>query len=275
VRHFGPRLRFFCAPLLVVLLASLFFAECLHAQEPSLAAELRRMDALRSGDKTPLDEVEHLGADLLKQYKQPIEHAQIWFELAHVHAQSGLKQPAKIVEHARAALKTKLLTPAQRATLYSYLSSAHEVDREEKSFAARRRNSVQPLLEGLSELQDFHLPLVAPELPAVPRILRDVFDPVEAERAREEAETAQAARREAERVRELVWRQQVLKDQVKWLYARAPAADDELLKLAAKALDEPQAKALVAAAKAERDRVEQARQQRQQELDKAKERPAP
>src|SRR5205085_10828547 len=119
-----------------------------------------------------------------KKSEEPADHALIHFELAHIHAQSAIKQPDQVIKHARAALDSKLITPKQRGTLYSYLGSAHEVEKEAKDFAERRRNALKALLEGLAELDAMKLPAKAPEVPGL-RLLRDDFaDPTEQARAR-------------------------------------------------------------------------------------------
>jgi hypothetical protein len=227
-----------------------------------LKPALQALEELRNGDKTPFDVVDTQGADLLKTFDRPEEQGQIHFTLAHIHAQSGLKFPKTIVTHGQAALDSKLLTPAQRATIYSYLSSAHEVDQDVKDFAERRRKAVAPLLTGLAEMTALELPAVAPELPIVPKLRIDVDGPAEIARVRALQEAFVRARAEAERTRELIWRQQVLKDQVKWMYYREPVADDELRELATKAVGKELAGELVATAQAERARIEKAQAER-------------
>src|SRR3954462_13808374 len=97
------------------------------AAAQSLDADLRALEALRKGDQTPLDVVDQRGAELLRKYEEPADQALIHFDLAHIHAQSALKRPDQVIKHAHAALNSKLITPEQRGTLYSYLASAHEV----------------------------------------------------------------------------------------------------------------------------------------------------
>jgi len=250
-------MRFLPAAWLVVAI----LGACGVARAQTLDHDLRAIEALRNGDKTPLDVVNRRGDELLEKYDQPQDQALIHFTLAHIHAQSALQQPAKVIEHAQAALDSKLLTPQQRGTLYSYLSSAHEVDKEAiKDFAERRRHALAPLLAGLAELQKMNLPAKAPELPAF-RLERGEFaDPAEAARLRAAAEAARLAREQAQRIGELVFRRNVLKDQVKWLYYRDPPADDELEHLATKALGKDLANELLASAQTERERIEKARQ---------------
>lgn len=222
--------------------------------QAQLQDELRALDALRKGAKTPFDQVDRRGEALLEEFPEPAQQAQIHYQLAHVHAQSGLKHPATILAHAQKALESKLITPQQRGTLYSYMSSAHEVDPAEKDFAVRRRNAIQPLLLGLKECQAFSLPDLPPELPVIPLVRGDFEKPAEAARLQREREAAMLARKEVERTRDLVRRRDVLSQQVRSLYARDPAADDELQKLATEQLGAEQAKRLLDDVKAERKR---------------------
>lgn len=231
-----------------------------------LAAELRALEALRNGDKTPLDVVDKRGAELLEKFKKPADQALIHFDLAHIHAQSAMKRPDQIIMYAQTALDSKLITPEHRGTLYSYLSSAYEVDKEVKDFAERRRNAVKPLLQGLAELEAMNLPEKAPEPPGL-RLLRDDFgDKAEQARVRAEYEKSRIAREKAERIQRLVFRRNTLKDQVKWLYYRDPVADEELRDLARKEVSQELADHLVAMAQAERERIEKARLEQQQKL---------
>jgi hypothetical protein len=231
-----------------------------------LAAELRALESLRKGDKTPLDVVNRRGAELLDKYEEPADQALIHFDLAHIHAQSALQQPDQVIKHARAALDSKLITPEQRGTLYSYLASAHEVEKDIKDFAERRRNALKPLLEGLAELEAMKLPVKAPEVPGL-RLLREDFgDPAEQARARAAYEASRIAREKAQRIERLVFHRKTLKDQVKWLYYRDPVADDELRELASEKVSEELAEELVEMAQEERERIEKARQEQRRKL---------
>ncbi len=220
--------------------------------DEALAAELRALDAMRKGFDTPLDEVDERGKALLKQYDEPADQAQIYYQLTHVHAQSGMQKPAQILKYAQTALDSKLISPEQRGMLYSYMASAYEADKETKDFAKRRANAMQPLTQGWHELQAFNLPALAPELPPFPPRGDRFGDAAEQDRQRRAQEAAQLARREVERIRMLVQRRDVLQLQIRGLYARAPLADDELTELVTKHVGADEAKAIVQAVSAER-----------------------
>jgi hypothetical protein len=177
-----------------------------------------------------------------------------------------MKQPDQVIKHARAALDSKLITPEQRGTLYSYLGSAHEVEKDIKDFVERRRNALKPLLEGLAELEAMKLPAKAPEVPGL-RLLRDDFaDPAEQVRAKAAYEASRIAREKAQRIERLVFNRKTLKDQVMWLYYRDPEADEELQTLASEKVSEELADELVEMAQAERERIEKARKEREKQL---------
>jgi hypothetical protein len=233
----------------------------------TLAADLRALDGLRKGLKTPLDAVDSRGAELLKKYEEPADQAQIHYMLAHVHAQSGVQRPAQIVEHGRTALESKLVTPEQRMTLYSYLCSAHQVDKTVKDPADRRRNAVTPLLEGLAELEAMKLPAKAPPLPELRPIRAGFPDEGKVETGPQRVdEASRLAREQAERTGKMVGLRDMLKNQVMWLYYVAPVADDELQKLAAEKVSDALTKELLEMTKTERERIEQARKEQQKKL---------
>ena len=238
-----------------------FLPGALLAQD--LAADLRALESLRQGDKTPLDIVDRRGAELFEKYEAPADQALIHFDLAHIHAQSAMKQPDRVIKHARAALDSKLITPEQRGTLYSYLGSAYEVEKDIKDFAERRRNALKPLLEGLAELQAMKLPVKAPEVPGLRLLREDVGDPAEQARAKAAYEASRIAREKAQRIERLVLNQKTLKDQVKWLYYCDPIADDELRERASEMVSKELAQELVEMAQGERERIEKARQAQQ------------
>jgi hypothetical protein len=240
-----------CIALLLCLASSYAFAA------EGLQTDLQHLDSLRQGLKTDLDEVDRLGKELLEKYEAKADQGQIYFQLCHVHAQSGMRTPEQILKYGEAALDTKLIRPDQRATVYSYMASAYEVSKEPKDFANRRAKAIEPLLAGLHELKAFELPEVQPDFVAGERpLIGDFADPAAAERARVAREAYARRRAEYERTREVIFRRNVLRQQVKDLYAREPNADDELRELAAKAIDKETAEALVRIVEAERERRE-------------------
>lgn len=241
-------------------LGSLLLLTPAFASAQTLQQDLHALDLLRKGFDTDLDAVNRRGDELLEKYEEPQEQAQVYFMLAHVHSQSGMQRPKEIRTLAKKALESKLIAPDQRATLYSYLASTHEADREVKDFAERRRKAIAPLLAGLKELTAFNLPEKAPELPLlVPGV---IGDREAVERRRAEAERAQAARERAKRIGELIFRRNVLRDQIKGLYLREPPADDELQELASEVLGDEAIGELLTAIKTERERIAKARKER-------------
>ena len=244
------------------------FAVCILTAGPAAAqsaidAELRALYKLHNGAKSDLDAVERLGADLLKRYDEPQDQAQIYYTLTHVHAQAAMRRPDLIVKFGQAALDSKLITPGQRATIYSYWGSAIEVQRDKiKDVSERRKAAADVLLKGLCELTELKIPEKEPPPPVPPPGLGIGGDvPGEAPRPRAAAEAYQRARDEQQRVRDLIFRRKVLTDQVRYLYVRPPENLDELRELATKAVGEAEAEKLLAAVTAERERIEKARQE--------------
>ena len=225
--------------------------------------ELRGLLKLHNGSKTDLEAVERLGADLLKRYEEPQHQAQVYYTLAHVHAQAAMREPAQIEKYGQLALDSKLITPGQRATIYSYLCSAIEKQQDKiKEFPERRKAAVEVLLKGLSELALLKIPEMEPPRPVPPPLLDLGGDvPGEAPRPRAAAEAYQRARDEHERIRDLIFRRKVLNDQVRYLYVRPPENLDELRELATKAVGKEEAEKLADAVTAERDRIEKARKE--------------
>jgi hypothetical protein len=243
-----------------LILCTALYAAPVTAQT-AIDAELRGLLKLHNGAKSDLDAVERLGADLLKRYEEPQDQAQIYYMLTHVHAQAAMRRPDLIVKYGQAALDSKLITPGQRATVYSYWGSAIEVQRDKiKEFPERRKAAAEVMLKGLGELAALKLPEKEPALPPAPPL--DIADfPGEAPRPRGPAEAYQRARDEQQRIRDLIFRRKVLNDQVRYLYIRPPENLKELRELATKAIGEAETEKLAAAVTAERDRIEKARQE--------------
>src|SRR5690349_17138047 len=130
-----------------VSLVSLLMSCCICVSSfgaEGLSINIQHLESLRKGLDTPLDEIDRLGKEFLVKYESKADRAQIYFQLCHVHAQSGMKHPDQILKYAEAALETKLIRPDQRATLYSYMASSHEVDKSVKDFSKRRKNALAP-----------------------------------------------------------------------------------------------------------------------------------
>jgi hypothetical protein len=204
---------------------------------PELQRELAALDAYRNGPEEKFAELERKADELLKRYASPGDQARIYFEVAHIAAQSDIRRQVRRVR--RYAKKGLALSrdPLQRAWLFSYLGSAAEVD-ETRPFPQRRREAARELLSGYAEMLAQGAPKVAPELPGVDAV-DNSDDP--ARRAREVARHAaqMAAREEAEFTRALVGRRDTLANQLKWLYrpdpnvyGRGPEGPDELRGLA-------------------------------------------
>jgi RNA polymerase sigma factor (sigma-70 family) len=216
---------------------------------PELRRELSAFDAYRHGSEEKFVELERKADELLKKYTAPDDQARIYFEVAHVAAQSNIGIHVKRVR--RYAGKSLALSrdPLQRGWLYSYLGSAAEGEAE-KTFDDCRRQAAKELLTGYAEMLAQELPAKAPELPAVDKLGGEGFypTPVEAAQAFARHAAQMGARQEAEFVGELVHRRDTLANQLRWLYhphpkihGRNPDGPEELRALARKVLNDPKA----------------------------------
>jgi hypothetical protein len=195
---------------------------------------LALLDGLRKGTKTDFDNVDEVGRTLLKKYPGPKERGQIYYWLAHVHGQSGMIHPERVMEYARKALEQPL-EPLQVPRLYVYWGDAIQVkvSRAKVPPAERRKWSAVIYLAGLREVLEYSLPAKAPELPAITRgLLRDPRGGLNEESRRRHAEQW-AARRRAEFIRDMVQHRNILVGQLAGLYQQGNVAPDELRQLAA------------------------------------------
>lgn len=217
-----------------------------------LPGDLLALDQLRQGDKTRFDLVEARGKELLERYTAPEDQARIYFQLAHIHTQSGMQNPVRILTYCNEALRRPLLS-ADRLRLYVYAGDAHQVmdkmhsDKEKRPFRQVRRHAAAMYLRGLAESQKLNLPDKKPEW--VPRTSgfgplvtsKRLDDPqVKQEQARRQKENEKY---EQERTKfrhdEKAWEyRQILFDQIIEMYWRSPLDRDydEMQKLASEAL---------------------------------------
>jgi len=213
---------------------------------PELRAVLNKLDGYRTGSRASLLEMDRLAAKLFQEFPDPVERGQIYYQLAHVHGQSGLHFPEKVREYSRKALELPL-QPEQRFTLYVYWGDAHRVERGAVSAPEKRRRAAVRYLEGLKLLLPYKLPDKAPELPVVNKLgahmpSGDPADPTflrEMQRYLREKDAhdkAWAARLQAEFIGKLVWQREVLAGQIVSLYHQDQAAWGEIRQLASAVL---------------------------------------
>jgi RNA polymerase sigma factor (sigma-70 family) len=201
---------------------------------------LDKLDAMRNGDQTKFDSVEKQGAALLAAYTKPGEQAKIHFMLAHVYGQSGIdKNPDRVSKYARLALQHER-DPIQRGWLHMYLGDSAQVDPALGAFPARRKEAAQRYLQGYKELLALKLPATAPEFPPQPALNFETTDPIKLAEVKEQSDAYWKARKEAEFLREMVHRRDILIGQCAQMYRRSPAANEELQQLAENALKDRQ-----------------------------------
>jgi RNA polymerase sigma factor (sigma-70 family) len=214
---------------------------------PELRAALNKLDGYRTGSRASLVEMDRFAGKLLQEFPDPGERGQIYYQLAHVHGQSGLLFPEKVREYSRKALALPL-RPEQRFTLYVYCGDAHRVERGAVSAPEKRRRAAVRYLEGLKLLLPYKLPDKAPPLPAVNKLGGHIMprgDPADPTflremqrylREKDEHDKAWAARLQAEFIGKLVWEREVLAGQIVSLYHNQPAAWGEIQQMASAVL---------------------------------------
>jgi hypothetical protein len=184
---------------------------------PELREQLFKFDSqYRHGSAERFVELEKRADKLAKQFTDKDEQARIWYEVAHVAAQSGIdKQAERVRKYATRCLEISR-DPLQRGRAYSYLASS--VNMSGAAFANSRRDAAEILLAGYVELLAQELPDQPPELPGFSKV-RNLGgeEPVPAE-----IEAQNAARREAEFTRDLVDRRDTFIMQFRDLYKPQP-----------------------------------------------------
>jgi hypothetical protein len=219
--------------------------------EPSggLRQSLYDLDGYRNSSDKDFDKMEAHARELLVKYPDRDDRAHIYYQIAHVYAQSDIRRyPERVTKYGNLALELSR-DPVQRGVLHSYLASAAEVDPAGGKFPQRRRLAAERLLAGYKELLQFKLPKVAPELPIVNKIGPDFADEAERQTLEKQHAEQTAARRQAEFLGELVHRRETLTGQLRYLYGIEPHDDAELRQLVEKMIDDPASAAdLLAAA---------------------------
>ena len=72
------------------------------------------------------------------KYPGARERGQIYYMLAHVHAQSGLVHPERVIDYAKQAL-AQPLEPLQVPQLYVYWGDATQIARRKEPLTERRK----------------------------------------------------------------------------------------------------------------------------------------
>jgi hypothetical protein len=199
-------------------------------------SDLHTLATMRKGRGTDLDAVDRRGAKLLEKYPDPKDQGQIYYTLADVHAQSEMAHPERVADYAHKALEYPQ-EPGQRERLYVYWGDALQLANPKEAFPDRRRSAVQPYLEGLKALLEYHLPDKPPEVPAVNSFEADPPNGPVYEALKRQHDQEWAAHNEAVFQREMIKHRDVLIGQIAGLYGRKPYAKDEVERLAHETLD--------------------------------------
>lgn len=223
----------------------LFGAASGRAQD--LHHDLAALAKLRDGTAKPLARVDQHGAELLAQYTDEKSQGEIYYLLAHIHAQSGQAQPRKTVEYAKNGLDYPL-SPDQRMRLYVYAGDARSLSAfdDNEPFENARRAAAAFYLRGLKEIQSNHqlpdrLPVRPPPSAEDRQMSPDHPNFREwLQRQREESKKYEVD----PLVKTMFEHRKVLMGQLVYLYSRRPYASGELRDLASNSLgdDNPAAK---------------------------------
>ena len=198
----------------------------------TLREDLQKLEGLRDGLNTPLDLVDKTGAEILNKYSAPTDRGQIYYQLAFIYGQSGLRRPEKLIEYAKKAMDLPL-EEDQRLDLFIYWGDAQRFADPKSPSAERRKKAATVYLDGLRETQELNIPAKAPRVPI--GMMGDVSGNPKMVAAwqKRQQEAAEAQQRAKAQI-ELVKIRDVLMNQVVDLYTAAPFATDEMIGLASK-----------------------------------------
>ena len=198
----------------------------------SLSPELRALDRMRKGRNTPLDEVSAEGMRLLAAYPRPEDQGQIFFQMTHVFAQSGLKDPDETIALAQKAMELPL-SAHQRMTVHVYCGDAIRASKTQGAYPEQRRRAARTYFAALKEVASLNLPSTPPDLPVME--LRDDIG-TDPEDDRRDLQEQQDRRKEIESQRQMIRHRDVLRQQILSIYGRWPDARAELASLSEESL---------------------------------------
>jgi hypothetical protein len=186
-----------------------------------LRQELFKFDGeYRHGSEERFLELEKRADNLAKKFPDKDEQARIWYEVMHVAGQSNITRHAQRVRKYAIRCLEISRDPLQRGRAYSSLASS--VSLRGAAFTKGRREATEFLLAGYIELLAQDLPDQAPEWPAFNKVRIDDGLGEIPPRMQAEIEAQNAARREAEFVRELVSRRDTFIMQFRDLFKPQP-----------------------------------------------------
>ncbi len=210
-------------------------AEVTISVDSALAAELRALDGMRAGLSTRFENVDAMGRRLLDRFHKPEEQGQIYYELLHIHGQSGLQTPEHMIDYAQKALNFPLGS-RQELMVYIYWGDVLNVRKTEQPWPKQRSEAAAVYLKGLKRVWQYHAPELPPELPDPPPI-DDSPDGAEHEARRREMERYMALRNEADFIKELIYDRKIFIRQITDMYHRRPATAAEIDALRQQALE--------------------------------------
>ena len=207
-------------------------AEDQHAGE-GLSSALSDLKNLHRGMEASIADVQQVGGALLEQYQRPEERGRIHYEIAHILAQCGMREPDAVINHAREALENPIPIE-QQLRLHVYWGDALRLRPSKEEFLECRKAAAQVYLAGLDLLHDYALPDRPPEPPDEAMVIGDIGE-AQVERNRIIREAIDRVRYIGDRILD----REVLSRQIVDLYSRLPLATEELQELASSCLRDP------------------------------------
>jgi hypothetical protein len=203
-----------------------------------LSSALRALDGLRRGSNTPFDQVERSAGELLRKHPDPKDQGQIYYELAHIYAQSGLVRPQSAIDCVKKAMQCPL-TPQQQIRLYGYWGSALLMLKRTDPLPERRRAATIVFLDGLRQLCKLDLPEKPPEIALTVLGGPEPATEADVKEAEQRNQRYVAALERTRFLQEMIQYREGLASQIVWLYSREPHAARELRELVINATNDP------------------------------------
>lgn len=208
-----------------------------------LRQRLREIDGQIEGSNTDTKKLERQGLNLLDQYTSPEERGRIYAQIAHVYAQSGLKEPDRLGEYAEYCEKALQypLDVVAAVRMYGYWASAlwsgsrrqvHSRESPWDQFREARREIASLFLRGMKLILDQGTPAEAQPLPMVGKFRCRPVDSPECQDMVKKHEERRRARARVMLENDLVLRRKMLIDHCVHIYSQEPVATEELAVLA-------------------------------------------
>ncbi len=207
-----------------------------------LRKHLAEIDMQKGRTKT--EKLERDCLDLLDEYSSPADQGRIYAKIAHVHAQTGLKDPDKTAEYCEKALEYPL-DLVIRVQMYGYWASAlhsacsrqvHWGESPWDEFPDVRKEIAAISLRGIKLILDQGIPGERQPLPRVDKFSCHPPDSLSCQELVKRNKEQVRARRKARLENDLVSHHKILTEKCVYLYSQEPVDRKELEVLAREVL---------------------------------------